>query len=593
MKPTIALSLLAALLVRGHRRAQTSRVPRQRAAHRLQPALGPASAAAEVAARPVRARSSRRRWSARTGRSTSGSVIRTRATPSTSSPPSIPTARSSGGTHGLVGHADAVLARARSRRPHLRRARRTATSTRSTPTARSRGASAAASPVQQHPVVGPDGTVYIGMDGALHAITPDGAVRWTATLGTTTLPGGPALSPDGQTIYAFGHDVSGPVGDPVRVPPDGTLRWQYSGFYGYYPALSPPTVAADGTVIVVSGQVVAVGPDGVQRWRYSPSASYYNSLRLGGGEPGGRGRLRLRLVPRQAERQRRDGVADRVPRRRVPERAGEHVFGAADRRGRQHLPRPRHRQALDAAVGKGRSARTRPGQLAVGVPARRGRVHVVARRSPPTARSTSAAWTGSCTRIGDAAPPPPNGLRSISFNPASIACRGGPGRVVTCSSPPRRRGHGDAGLRRSRAWSRCRRRSRSPRGPPPRPSRPRPASSPADHDGGLRHVRGHDEVRSDHGDAAAGRQRRPAVEAPRSEPVAPLAPARRGLGRRGRGLSSAGERPLPARLPARAGSAHAGLVHAPGRAATWPSTAPCARSTPCSSCAARPSWRWR
>jgi outer membrane protein assembly factor BamB len=136
---------------------------------------------------------------------------------------------------------------------------------------------AATRPVQQHPVVANDGTVYIGLDGVLHAFDPNGTVRWTASLGTTSLPGGPALSPDGQTIYAFGHDEAGPVATLYAFRPDGTIRWQSTNFYGYYPALSPPTVAADGTVIVLSGQVVAIGPDGVERWRYSPSASYYNS----------------------------------------------------------------------------------------------------------------------------------------------------------------------------------------------------------------------------------------------------------------------------------------------------------------------------
>jgi outer membrane protein assembly factor BamB len=136
---------------------------------------------------------------------------------------------------------------------------------------------AAASPVQQHPVVGSDGTVYIGMDGRLYAFSPGGEVRWTASLGTASLPGGPALAPDGQTIYAFGYDSAGPVATLYAFRLDGTTKWQFSNFYGYYPALSPPTVAADGTVIVLSGQLVAIGPDGVEKWRYEPSASYYSS----------------------------------------------------------------------------------------------------------------------------------------------------------------------------------------------------------------------------------------------------------------------------------------------------------------------------
>ena len=135
---------------------------------------------------------------------------------------------------------------------------------------------AAASPVEQHPVVGSDGTVYVGLDGRLYAFAPDGAVRWTTDLGYS-LPGGPALAPDGETIYAFGYEPTVPTATLHAFRRDGTERWQYSAFYGYYPALSPPTVAADGTVIVLSGQIVAVGPDGVERWRFEPSASYYSS----------------------------------------------------------------------------------------------------------------------------------------------------------------------------------------------------------------------------------------------------------------------------------------------------------------------------
>lgn len=135
---------------------------------------------------------------------------------------------------------------------------------------------AAASPVQQHPIVGSDGTVYVGLGGRLHAFNPDGTVRWTEDLGYS-LPGGPALSPDGETIYSFGFEPTTPTASLIAFRRDGTVRWQYSGFYPYYPALSPPTVAADGTVIVLSGQIVALDPSGVERWRYAPSASYYNN----------------------------------------------------------------------------------------------------------------------------------------------------------------------------------------------------------------------------------------------------------------------------------------------------------------------------
>jgi outer membrane protein assembly factor BamB len=145
---------------------------------------------------------------------------------------------------------------------------------------------AGSSPVQQHPVVAPDGTIYVGIDGKLHAFTPAGAVKWTADLGYA-LPGGPALAPDGGTIYAFGYTTAGPTATLYAFRPDGSLKWRFDSFYAYYPALSAPTVAADGTVLVLSGHIVAISPAGVERWRYSPSAAYYSNYGSLSVTPGG------------------------------------------------------------------------------------------------------------------------------------------------------------------------------------------------------------------------------------------------------------------------------------------------------------------
>ena len=259
---------------------------------------------------------------------------------------------------------------------------------------------AASKPVQQHPVVHPDGTIYVGMNGRLYAFAPDGTVLWSAVLGTTNLPGGPSLSPDGQTIYAFGH-TSTPVATLYAFNRDGTVRWQFDGFYGYYPALSPPTVAADGTVMVLSGQVVAIGPDGVERWRYDPSAAYYSSYASVAVNPAGEV---VFAVDWYLAKLNADGTAQW----QIEFLGGDYMdelestLGAAPGRGREDLPRARHRQAVDAAVGEG-PARVHAGRgPAVGVPARRGRVRVVA--GPRSRRHPLHRQHGreAATRIGDA-----------------------------------------------------------------------------------------------------------------------------------------------------------------------------------------------
>lgn len=99
---------------------------------------------------------------------------------------------------------------------------------------------------------------------ALH-VAAEGEVKWRVWLGEwfQTL-GGPALSPDGRTLY-----VSTQVGSieqsrlwAVDVA-DGSVRWSrlIDGVYGPY-----PMVGTDGTVYVVGRSVVAVNPDGSFRW---------------------------------------------------------------------------------------------------------------------------------------------------------------------------------------------------------------------------------------------------------------------------------------------------------------------------------------
>lgn len=120
------------------------------------------------------------------------------------------------------------------------------------------------------PVIGPDGTIYIGTDnGQLVAVQPTGYTKWRITLGGPALGvQTPAVADEG-TIYCLctppptvrDHRTSGERGLPsfvVAVQADGTVRWRvpirslpdlYGGVHGAF--LGAPRIVS--------------GPQGVAR----------------------------------------------------------------------------------------------------------------------------------------------------------------------------------------------------------------------------------------------------------------------------------------------------------------------------------------
>ncbi len=109
------------------------------------------------------------------------------------------------------------------------------------------------------PTLGPDGTVYvISGTGWLFALSPEGEVLWTAQTG-------PALSPEGDTVYVSSMDGKlYAVAAPGRGGRTGTVRWKfvfadYSGRRPLVKAAVPPA-GADGTG---SGASPTVAPDGM------------------------------------------------------------------------------------------------------------------------------------------------------------------------------------------------------------------------------------------------------------------------------------------------------------------------------------------
>ena len=115
------------------------------------------------------------------------------------------------------------------------------------------------------PVIGSDGTVYVGSTNGLSAVRPtDGKILWNFPAGIVDQT--PALGSD-DTVY-FGVK-SGQFRTIYAVARDGTLRWQYGPVQAASPYGVFPTVGADGIVYVGFGiGVYAFSPDGVLLWTY-------------------------------------------------------------------------------------------------------------------------------------------------------------------------------------------------------------------------------------------------------------------------------------------------------------------------------------
>ena len=110
------------------------------------------------------------------------------------------------------------------------------------------------------PVVGADGTIYVGGDGKLTAVQPDGTAKWVFTPAMTGTVSTPAITVDG---YVYVLVVPGKKRLAVQgtdslyaVNPDGTRRWACGLGEGSsdpeYP-LSAPKIDASGLIYVGNG----------------------------------------------------------------------------------------------------------------------------------------------------------------------------------------------------------------------------------------------------------------------------------------------------------------------------------------------------
>jgi outer membrane protein assembly factor BamB len=130
------------------------------------------------------------------------------------------------------------------------------------------------------PVVGSDGTIYVGTgiyihtdSGSLYAVNPDGTQKWMQQLDaypSQTYPKGdngysPAIAADG-TIY-----IQGATSALYAYDPPGNRLWKYVDFdtypIGFEVGQRTPAVGSDGTLYVAADALYAVYPNGTRKWR--------------------------------------------------------------------------------------------------------------------------------------------------------------------------------------------------------------------------------------------------------------------------------------------------------------------------------------
>ena len=135
------------------------------------------------------------------------------------------------------------------------------------------------------PAVAGDGTIYVGGDDhSLHAINRDGSLRWTFKTGDL-IRAPPSIGADG-TVYVPSYD-----GRLYAVDPDGSERWSVvvmrppPGYEGSSAQVnSPPSIGPDGAIYVLGRGLFAINPDGSIRWHFDSGSSGFRSTPILGAD---------------------------------------------------------------------------------------------------------------------------------------------------------------------------------------------------------------------------------------------------------------------------------------------------------------------
>jgi len=133
--------------------------------------------------------------------------------------------------------------------------------------------------VARGPAIADDGTIYCdSWDGYLYALYPNGTLRWKTggyLAGTT-----PVIGADG-TIYVGNEQLT------AIYPENGSVKWSCALGPDRTIRGSSPAISADGTIYFGTwidtssgwwgGEIIAVNPDGTERWRRLIANDFVNS----------------------------------------------------------------------------------------------------------------------------------------------------------------------------------------------------------------------------------------------------------------------------------------------------------------------------
>jgi len=213
------------------------------------------------------------------------------------------------------------------------------------------------------PAIGPDGTVYTGIDETFYALNQDGSLKWSYSPGGL-IGGPPALSRTGRIYVPIDDDL-------FALDLAGAFLWRYD-VQSPYGLSSAPAVAPDGTIYAnsVGNTLFALHPDGSLAWRHHTDDFVIDVAVLA---RSGEGRHHLR----------RPGTR-RVPRPQ-PGRLGE--VEAHHERGHRHPGRGRGGDDL-CGDGPGDAVRHQPRRVAEMVVQRRRAVQLRADPSRDRGRSS-------------------------------------------------------------------------------------------------------------------------------------------------------------------------------------------------------------
>ncbi len=132
------------------------------------------------------------------------------------------------------------------------------------------------------PVVGEDGTTYLGIGHSLDALAPDGTILWTALAGIDPSTE-PTLTTNGRLYVgaATVYPIGGKDGGLHAFLLDGTYLWTY---WTPEPVFSRPVVDGDGIIYFgcQDSNLYAVNADGSLKWRFSATGRIRAAPAVGG-----------------------------------------------------------------------------------------------------------------------------------------------------------------------------------------------------------------------------------------------------------------------------------------------------------------------